>query len=190
MLRSAASKVMWVGRATVFLVGLAVILALVLGAASMAMSATGGPFILGERNVADQTSKLVKRGAGAALSLRVKDGQPPLKVDSSRKVASLNADEVDGLSAEELVEPGPQGEPGFSGYERVVGNEVIGSGRLESTAVCSAGKEVLGGGFRAGDAQVYTNRPINTDNGDAWQVQANMPGPFFLQAYAICADVN
>jgi hypothetical protein len=33
MLRSVVSKVMWVGRATVFMVGLAVILALLFGAA-------------------------------------------------------------------------------------------------------------------------------------------------------------
>ncbi len=36
MVRSAASKVMWVGRATVFLVGIAVIVGLVFGAASVA----------------------------------------------------------------------------------------------------------------------------------------------------------
>ena len=40
--RSAFSKVMWVGRATVFLVGLAVVLALVFGAATTALGATGG----------------------------------------------------------------------------------------------------------------------------------------------------
>ncbi len=39
--RNMASKVMWVGRATVFLVGLAVILALVFGVATMALGATG-----------------------------------------------------------------------------------------------------------------------------------------------------
>ena len=52
MLRNAASKVMWVGRATVFLVGLAVILALVFGAASMAFGTNGGNLILGQNNTA------------------------------------------------------------------------------------------------------------------------------------------
>ena len=51
MIRSAVvSKVMWVGRATVFLVGLAVILALVFGtatAAFAALSSRGDPFKLG-----------------------------------------------------------------------------------------------------------------------------------------------
>jgi len=41
MLKSATSKVMWVGRATVFVVGLAVILALVLGVATAAFGANG-----------------------------------------------------------------------------------------------------------------------------------------------------
>jgi hypothetical protein len=98
MLRSATSKVMWVGRATVFLVGLAVILALVLGVASMAMSATGQPFILGKQNDANKVTKLIRHGAGAALSLEVQDGQPPMKVDSSGKVANLNSDLLDGKS--------------------------------------------------------------------------------------------
>jgi hypothetical protein len=54
MLRSAARKVMWVGRATVFLVGLAVILALLFGEASMAFARDGESLLLGERNVASR----------------------------------------------------------------------------------------------------------------------------------------
>ncbi len=99
MVRSTLSKVMWVGRATVFLVGLAVILALVFGAATMALGATGGNFLLGKRNVADAVSTLVKQGAGPALSLVVETNQPPLKVNASAgKAANLNADKVDGRS--------------------------------------------------------------------------------------------
>lgn len=98
MLRSAAGKVMWVGRATVFLVGLAVILALVLGVASMALGANGQSFLLGKGNVATKVSTLVNRGVGPALDLRVEPGQPPMKVNSSAKVANLNADQLDGKS--------------------------------------------------------------------------------------------
>lgn len=98
MLRSAASKAMWIGRMTSAVVGLAVILALVLGVASMAMSATRQPFILGKQNTADQVTKLIRHGAGAALSLEVHDGQPPMKVNSSGKVANLNSDLLDGKS--------------------------------------------------------------------------------------------
>jgi hypothetical protein len=51
-----------VGRATVFLVGLAVILALLFGAASMAFAKDGDPWLLGRSNVATSITKL----AGAA----------------------------------------------------------------------------------------------------------------------------
>src|SRR5215207_3151162 len=95
MLRGAVSKVMWVGRATVFLVGLAVILALLFGVASMAFARDGQSFILGQRNVAQSLSTLVKTGAGPALSLQVGSGAP-LAVNSGTRVANLNADLVDG----------------------------------------------------------------------------------------------
>ena len=52
MIRTVTSKVMWVGRATVFLVGLAVILALSVGLASAALAGTGvgSAFNLGKTN--------------------------------------------------------------------------------------------------------------------------------------------
>src|SRR5918999_4615379 len=106
MLRSAASKVMWVGRATVFLVGLAVILALLFGVASAALGANGNPFLLGRENVASQVSRLVKNGPGPALRLVVQDGQPPIAVSSSGKVANLNADQLDGKSETDFYAAG------------------------------------------------------------------------------------
>ena len=45
---------MWVGRATVFLMGFAVILALAFGTASTALGANGKPFLLAKRNVATE----------------------------------------------------------------------------------------------------------------------------------------
>ena len=91
VIRSVVGKVMWVGKATVFLVGLAMILALVFGVASTALGANGEPFLLGKKNVASGVSTLIKRGPGPALSLVVKAGQPPLKVNSQARVANLNA---------------------------------------------------------------------------------------------------
>lgn len=100
MLRSATSKVMWVGRATVFLVGLAVILALLFGVASTVSAHTGnkGFFHLGHKNVSKAVSTLVKQGPGPALSLVVGTGQPPLQVNATAgKATNLNADKLDGL---------------------------------------------------------------------------------------------
>jgi hypothetical protein len=61
----------------VFLVGLAVILALVLGVASMAMSATGKPFILGKQNEADQVTRLIRHGAGQPCAWRFRTASLP-----------------------------------------------------------------------------------------------------------------
>jgi hypothetical protein len=60
MARSAFSKVMWVGRATTFLVGLAVVLALVFGAATTALGANGQDLLLGSlTNAATRATGLV-----------------------------------------------------------------------------------------------------------------------------------
>jgi len=118
MIRSAASKVMWVGRATVFLVGLAVILAVVLGVASTAFGANGGNFILGSlNNTATALTKLTGNVNGSAMqvvnnnpdandsavNLSVQSGEAPMKVNSTTKVASLNADQLDGKDATALA---------------------------------------------------------------------------------------
>src|SRR5215212_7810267 len=108
MLRSAAGKVMWVGRATVFVVGLAVILALLFGVASAALAGTGvgATFNLGKTNTVNAISKLVgstassmlvvdNNGTGSALSLQVGSAQAPLTV----KATNLNADKLDDREA-------------------------------------------------------------------------------------------
>jgi hypothetical protein len=93
---------MWVGRATVFMVGLTVILALMLGVASTALGADGKQFLLGRTNLATAITTLVKQGVGPALSLKVDSG-PPLAVNSSAKVDGLNADAMDGLDSNDFV---------------------------------------------------------------------------------------
>ncbi len=104
-MKALVGKVMWMGRATVFLVGFAVILAAVMGVASMALAANGKPFILGKSNVATKISKLVKSGAGPALDLQVDSG-PPLAVNSAVKVANLNADQLDGFDSTVFMQNG------------------------------------------------------------------------------------
>lgn len=96
------------------------IAAMVVALGGAGYSATGGNFILGASNSADATTKLgsgvagntlqvanTSTAAGAtALRLAVKPGKPPLKVNSSALVAGLNADLLDGLSANQLVRVG------------------------------------------------------------------------------------
>ena|SRR5215203_1212627 len=73
MLKSAGGKVMWAGRATVFLVGLGVILALLFGVVS------------------------------TALSFKVQANEPPMKVNSATRVTDLNADQIDGKDSNAFV---------------------------------------------------------------------------------------
>ncbi len=98
-----------------FLVGLAVILALMFGLASAAFGANGQAWILGNPNVATAITKLagaagvngpmlqlINNNAGAndtALDLRVQAGEAPMRVNSTRKVANLNADRIDNREA-------------------------------------------------------------------------------------------
>jgi hypothetical protein len=119
MIRSALGKVLWMARATSTIVGLAIMLALVLGVASAGIGATGGNFILGNANSAGAGSKLTASIAGpalqlvnqstasgaSALGLTVASGKPPLKVNAAAgKATNLNADRLDGLDSARLVE--------------------------------------------------------------------------------------
>src|SRR5215216_4411472 len=112
MIKSTLGKVMWVGRATVFLMGLALMLALVVGMASTAFGANADNFILGSlNNTASAITKLTGTVGGGpalqvsnpstatgstALDLQVATGKAPMKVNRTTKVANLNADKVDG----------------------------------------------------------------------------------------------
>lgn len=120
------SKVMWVGRVTTFCVGLAVVLALVLGVGTAALAAVpGDPFKLGRMNYVGQLTTVAgaldgailrvdNDGYGPALDLRVGDTDtlpenepaPPMRVDSQARVANLNADELDGKSARDFLGAG------------------------------------------------------------------------------------
>ena len=126
MLRSAAGKIMSVGKATTFCVSLAVVLALILGVGSTALAALpGDPFKLGQTNGVDRLTTLASAlagpvlrvdndGSGTALDLRVGDPTtapatktvPPMKVDSQGRVLNLNSDELDGKSATNFLPVG------------------------------------------------------------------------------------
>ncbi len=117
MIKLIFSKVMWVGRATVFTVGLAVTLALMLGIATAALAAVpGDPFKLGQLNTINRLSSLVgsvdsallkvdNNSAGpnaTALNLQVEPGKAPMRVNSDTQVANLNADQLDGRTADDF----------------------------------------------------------------------------------------
>lgn len=104
-------KAVMVGRTTALTLGVAVMLALVLGAGTTAVAATGGNFLLGKSNSATTVSKLayglagptlqlINRGSAAtatALNLTVASGHAPLTVNADAGTATnLSADKLDG----------------------------------------------------------------------------------------------
>lgn len=104
-------KTFRIARGTALALGVAVILALVFGAVSMAFARDGDPWLLGRTNVATAITSLGgKLGVNGpivritnnnadrndtALDLRVQSGEPPMRVNSAKKVANLNADRLD-----------------------------------------------------------------------------------------------
>ena len=137
-MRTLVGKVMWVGRAAIFLVGLSVILALIFGVASTALGANGNPFLLGRKNVATSVSTLLKKGAGPALRLSVGSG-PPLAVNTSAKVTNLNADRIDDQDVTQI---------GVNGLQRIeVESPSNNTSPKQITASCPDGKVLVGTGF-------------------------------------------
>jgi hypothetical protein len=89
MVRSVASKVMWVGRATVFLVGLAVILALLFWVANVVLGTGGKPFLPGESNQIDPITQWAE-GGGADQPLAVEPLARRRQIEVPRGYAQVN----------------------------------------------------------------------------------------------------
>ncbi len=165
MLRSVASKVAWVGRTASMVFGLALVLALVVGVASMALAADGDFFKVGRANVASAVSTLTKSGAGPALSLKVDRGAP-LAVNSGTRVANLNADKVDGLDSARLA---GTGDSTYRGGSSICG---FGGAPFTSTLPVSVDRQSLlfataRAGVQAnGNANVSTLMDVDLRNAD------------------------
>jgi hypothetical protein len=116
------TRIWWLGRGTATIMGLAVMLAVVLGVGTTALAAVpGDPFRLGRINAVDAASGLVgsvngamltienkspgSKGAPApALSLKVAAGNPPLNVNpEAGTAAGLSADELDGKDSGQFL---------------------------------------------------------------------------------------
>ena len=97
--------------------GLALVLALVFGAASAGLAANGQPFLLGKaKNTATKVTGLIGKVAsgpalkvtnpsgGSALGLQVNAGQAPLTVNAEAgKATNLDADKLDGIDSTDFV---------------------------------------------------------------------------------------
>src|SRR5262249_10124391 len=117
-----------------FLAGL--FTAVVLGGGA-AYAVTDGALLVGKPNSAIATTSL-SNAAGTALSLSSKEGSPPLRVNRRNKVANLNADLVDGLSAGDLALT--------SGRSGVIVGSATDVDGFVNTARCPSGSIATGGG--------------------------------------------
>jgi hypothetical protein len=211
MLRSVATKALWLAKGAAIFWGAVVTLALVLGVGTVALAAVpGDPFELGETNtISNALTKLAgSRDGGAmltvdnnssasgsrALDLRVEDGRAPLNVNAvAGKATNLNSDELDGKGADEI---------GINGVEVVTeeGDRNSNSSKFVF-ADCPEGKVVVGigyvlNGFAIGSAPnlqtsvVIDEASIRGD--DQVLVSAVEEEPYandwWITAQAICAD--
>jgi hypothetical protein len=188
---------------------LAAVAALTLGTASTAMAANGGNFILGSlSNAATAITKLtgnvagpslqianLNTGAGArALDLSVASGKPPLTVNATAgKATNLNADNLDGKSANEI---------GVNGVQRVVsGSRFDSESPKQAIVYCPAGKVAVGtggsvdggkrGGFPNAQTDIVVQDIFPSENGSYVSAQAYEEDPtsanWSVYAIAICA---
>lgn len=155
MAKRIVRRMLWLGRGTALTLGLAVMLAMVVGVASAAFGANGDPWILGQANVATAITKLVGDVNGStvrlvnnnadandrALDLQVQAGEPPMSVNSSTRVANLNADELDGKDSTGFVAANIYKTEG-----PVVAGTDLGDGTFVAEKACNPGDVLLSGG--------------------------------------------
>jgi hypothetical protein len=96
-------------------------LSLVVGGLGVATAANGGSLTLGHSNTATKTTTL-KDHKGTPLSLVGKKSKPPLKVNSNKEIAHLNAALVDGQHAGSLRTSGSAGQFRHTGIALFPGN--------------------------------------------------------------------
>lgn len=166
---------------------LAVVVTLVLVMAPAALAANGKPLILGKaKNVATKVTGLVGKTTGAALKvvnpkggtaldLRVNAGTAPMKVNSTTKVDSLNADQLDDQDSSAFVQTNTNEFVRNTTYREedpVSTGTALGDGSRYINESCFAGDRLLSGGPANIDSGtvLLESFPINTST---WRVRIN-----------------
>jgi hypothetical protein len=170
------------GGITLALITGALVFALLGGIASEALAGNGDPVRAGVKNTASKITTLIgkvpggpallvknSRG-GVAVEMQTKPGVPPMAVNSSTVVSSLNADLLDGKNASEFM-PGS-----LVRRESAIGaGSNLGDGTFAITQGCNAGETLLSGG----PANVNpTSVMVESfpDNSGGWKVRIHKNG--------------
>lgn len=207
--RKTVTGALRVGRAAALALGVGVMLAFVMGLASVAFAANGDPWLLGRPNLATAITSLagavgvdgpmlriINNNTGTndtALDLRVQAGEAPMKVNSNKMVTNLNADKLDGKEASEFL--------GSDVVVRTADVSVPATNWGQGRATCQAGEIALSGGGLisgsvVGDA-VMDSYPIDSSDDaaatgdtpvgwDVWAYNAHNQSRT-LTAYVVCA---
>jgi hypothetical protein len=216
MAKTILARSLWMARGTATMMGMALMLALILGVVTTALAAVpGDPFKLGRINTIDEMSTLVgsapgallkvdnEEGDGTALNLRVDSGEAPMNVNSTKRVNDLNADRLDGKSADDI---------GFNGLRVVTDrSDVDSASRKNAVALCNPGggtspRAVVGIGYELRGANggqppegvvVNTANTFSTSDGQpssgAWARAAEtqpVAADWSVEVKAICAKVG
>lgn len=201
-------KLMRIGRATVFMTGLAVMMAIVLGVATTVLAGTGvgATFNLGKKNVVNKISQLVgntnssmlriangNTGVSAtALNLKVKPAHPPMKVNSSTKVNNLNADQLDGQDSSSFVQTNTNAFVRNNIYKQespVDAGTQIADGTFVASEACNPGDVLLSGG----PANINATSTLlesfpSPGSTNSWSVRINKNGqPDNFNVVVLCA---
>jgi hypothetical protein len=200
------SEAIKLGKMTVFAVGLAVILAVLLGVATTALAAVpGDPFRLGRINSIDRLSTLVgttanamlrvdNNGTGPALSLEAGAGNPPVVVNAAAgKATNLDADELDGQDSSEFLPA--------EIYEKSASQTISPDSSAGTTATCDSGDVAVSGSYATSGARLEVTSERRVDdrfdeemgetNPSGWHVIAGNPSTSesgTLTVYVNCAD--
>ena len=178
----------WFHHARVTPAGIAVgvIAALVIGSGTAWAAPKVRSLSVGKKNTTTKVTTLAN-SKGTPLRLNAGANQPPLKVNSSKKVAGLNADQVDGLSETDFART--SGRTGII-VARGGDDDVSGHAYAVAVATCPSGTILTGGGGFAsydGDHIWYTGPGLRPNS---WEVDSNGDGVADtgkeLVAYAVC----
>jgi hypothetical protein len=144
MVRTVFSRAWRVGRATALALGVAVVLALVMGVTSAALAGTGV-------------------GAVFNLDLRVEPNRAPLTVNpTAGKATNFDADKLDSKDSTSFLSS--------SVYTKQSSSEGVANGIKEADLDCDAGDVMLSGGYFFGSgAEVLSDTVFNNRYFLAWR---------------------